>query len=231
MNIAIIPARGGSKRIPKKNIKVFHGKPIIAYSIEAAIKSGCFDKVIVSTDDQEIADLSIRYGAEVPFLRPSNIADDYATTMDVMQHAVQWFVECDVEVTSVCCLYATAPFVTPIILRDSFKKLQQDDKVEFVFGATRFPYPIQRALRLSDDGAVHMLDDKLEKVRSQDLEETYHDVGQFYWGRKESFLKKKSIFSPHSRVLLIEQNRVQDIDTPEDWVFAEALFALLHFDS
>ncbi|WP_341992965.1 pseudaminic acid cytidylyltransferase [Morganella morganii] len=226
MNIAIIPARGGSKRIPRKNIKLFHGKPMIAYSIEAAIASGCFDKVIVSTDDQEIADVAKQYGAEVPFFRPAEIADDYATTMDVMVHAIQWCQYQGWELEAVCCLYATAPFVLAEDLQQGYQLLQKDD-VQFAFSATSFPFPIQRALKLGKDGSVAMFAPENELVRSQDLEEAYHDAGQFYWGRKEAFLSKLSIFSSHSQVVLLPRKGVQDIDTTEDWELAESLYSAL----
>jgi N-acylneuraminate cytidylyltransferase len=226
VKVAIIPARGGSKRIPRKNIKAFHGKPMIAYSIEAAIESGCFDKVIVSTDDAEIADVAKEYGAQVPFLRPADISDDYATTMDVMEHAIRW---CEAEgwdVEVVCCLYATAPFVLPKDLQNGYQLLQ-DSEVQFAFSATSFPFPIQRAIKLDDQGAVSMFSPENEQVRSQDLEEAYHDAGQFYWGQTRAFLDKLSIFSPHSKAVLLPRNRVQDIDTPEDWELAESLFSAL----
>lgn len=227
MKIAIIPARGGSKRIPRKNIKLFHGKPMIAYSIDAALASGCFDKVIVSTDDQEIADVAKQYGASVPFWRPANIADGYSTTMDVMQHAIEWCEQQGWDIELVCCLYATAPFVTSDYLIEGYKKLQKEDNVEFVFSAATFSFPIQRAFKVSEQGAVSMFDPSQELVRSQDLDISYHDAGQFYWGRKSAFLAHKSIFSSHSRIVLLPRSRVQDIDTQEDWDFAEALFALL----
>lgn len=226
MNIAIIPARGGSKRIPRKNIKMFHGKPMIAYSIDAALQSGCFDKVIVSTDDQEIADVAMAFGAEVPFIRPAEISDDHATTMDVMQHAIQWCEEQGWDVQYVCCLYATAPFVTGTSLLQGLNTLQ-DEACEFVFSATTFPFPIQRAIKLTADGEVKMFAPENEQVRSQDLEEAYHDAGQFYWGKKTAFLKRKAIFAPHSRVVLLPRSRVQDIDTPEDWDLAQALYSVM----
>lgn len=228
MNIAIIPARGGSKRIPRKNIKLFHGKPMIAYSIEAALASGCFDKVIVTTDDQEIADVATQYGAEVPFIRPANISDDYATTMDVMQHAISWCENNGWDVNMVCCLYATAPFVTSSDLKDGYTKLTNDQDTEFVFSAATFSFPIQRAIKLTSEGKVNMFYPENELVRSQDLKEAYHDAGQFYWGKKTAFLQKKSMFSESSQIILIPRNRVQDIDTLEDWNFAEILFSMLN---
>ncbi|MEZ9713371.1 pseudaminic acid cytidylyltransferase [Vibrio cyclitrophicus] len=226
MNIAIIPARGGSKRIPRKNIKAFHGKPMLAYSIEAAVVSGCFDKVIVSTDDAEIAEVAKKYGAEVPFLRPVDISDDYATTMDVMEHAIRWCKSEGWDLEAVCCLYATAPFVLPEDLQKGYELLR-DTSVQFAFSATSFPFPIQRAIKLDNSGSVSMFSPENELVRSQDLEEAYHDAGQFYWGRSEAFLNKLSVFSPHSKVVLLPRSRVQDIDTLEDWVSAEHLFSIM----
>ncbi|MCX2497453.1 pseudaminic acid cytidylyltransferase [Plesiomonas shigelloides] len=227
MKIALIPARGGSKRIPHKNIRLFAGKPIIAYSIEAAIASDCFDKVIVSTDDKEIAEIAKAYGAEVPFLRPAEISDDYATTIDVMSHALHWCQNEGWHVEAACCLYATAPLILPKDLRKGYTLLQETG-VQFVFSATSFPFPIQRAIKLDKQGAVSMFAPENEMVRSQDLQESYHDAGQFYWGKVNSFLEKKSFFSPHSRVVLLPRNRVQDIDTTEDWEFAENLYEILN---
>ena len=226
MNIAIIPARGGSKRIPRKNIKSFHGKPMIAYSIEAALNSGCFDKVIVSTDDQEIADVAIKYGAEVPFLRPENISDDFATTMDVMQHAIQWCVEQELEVDNVCCIYATAPFILPEYIEQGLVAVSSPN-VEYAFSATSFPFAIQRAISVDQNGFVAMFSPEFANTRSQDLEEAYHDAGQFYWGKSSAFLAGKAIFAQHSKAILLPRKRVQDIDTPEDWELAETLFSVL----
>lgn len=226
MNIAIIPARGGSKRIPRKNIKLFHGKPMIAYSIEAAKESGCFDKIIVSTDDQEIADVAIKYGAEVPFTRPNNIADDYATTMDVMQHAIKWCIQQEWNVVNVCCIYATAPFILASDIIQGFDKISNDN-VEYAFSATTFPFPIQRAITVNKNGEVEMLDSQYANTRSQDLVEAYHDAGQFYWGKSSAFLTGKAIFSPHSQAVILPRKRVQDIDTLEDWELAEMLYSVL----
>ena len=226
MNIAIIPARGGSKRIPRKNIKAFHGKPMIAYSIEAAQKSGCFDRIIVSTDDQEIADTALKYGAEVPFLRPADIADDYATTMDVMDHAIQYLAKENISPEFVCCIYATAPFILADDLRKGLGILNEPN-VEYAFSATSFPFPIQRAIKLTEQGDVEMFSEQYADTRSQDLVEAYHDAGQFYWGKTSAFLVRKAIFAEHSKVVLLPRKRVQDIDTVEDWELAEALFAVL----
>ena len=226
MNIAIIPARGGSKRIPRKNIKCFHGKPMISYSIEAAKKSGCFDKILVSTDDQEIADVALQYGAEVPFLRPADIADDFSTTLDVMQHAIAWCKYQQWVVDSVCCIYATAPFILPEYIKQGLVELS-DDNVQYAFSATSFPFPVQRAISLSKDGAVSMYYPEYANTRSQDLEEAYHDAGQFYWGKASAFLSGKAFFAEHSKAVVLPRKRVQDIDTPEDWELAELLFSAL----
>jgi N-acylneuraminate cytidylyltransferase len=226
MNIAIIPARGGSKRIPRKNIKLFHGKPMIAYSIEAAKKSGCFDKIIVSTDDQEIAEVAKQYGAEVPFIRPANISDDFATTLDVMQHAINWCHKQNWSVNNVCCIYATAPFILSEYILQGLTLLAADN-VQYVFSATTFAFPIQRAIALSDNGEVSMFSPEHEKTRSQDLPEAYHDAGQFYWGKESAFKNAISIFSEHSRVILLPRSHVQDIDTPEDWDLALTLYSAL----
>lgn len=196
MKIAIIPARGGSKRIPRKNIKLFHGKPMIAYSIEAALESKCFDKVIVSTDDQEIAEISKSFGADVPFFRPVELSNDHATTMDVMHHSILWCEDHGMDIKALCCLYATAPFVTGHDLSQGYERLVQEDNVEYVFSATTFPFPIQRAIKLSKAGEVCMFNHENEFIRSQDLEEAYHDAGQFYWGRKKAFLEKNRYFLP-----------------------------------
>jgi N-acylneuraminate cytidylyltransferase len=226
MNIAIIPARGGSKRIPRKNIKDFHGRPIIAYSIEAAFTSGCFDKVMVTTDDQEIADIALQYGADVPFLRPADIADDHATTLDVIAHAVSWYKNHGEEITNVCCIYATAPFITAQTLQEGLAILTSND-VDYVFSATSFPFPIQRAIKFNDEQCIEMFQPEYLNTRSQDLEEAYHDAGQFYWGTESAFFQQKPLFSIRSKAVLLPRKHVQDIDTPEDWNFAEALFQVI----
>ena len=226
MKIAIIPARGGSKRIPRKNIKNFHGKPIIAYSIDAAKKSNCFDKIIVSTDDQEIADIAINYGAEVPFLRPQEIAGDHATTMEVIQHALSWCESEQWQVDKVCCIYPTAPFLLAEDIQKGLAKLSQP-KTEYAFSATAFSFPIQRAIVLNKEHAVSMFYPEHANTRSQDLQQGYHDAGQFYWGKSTAFLSGKAIFAAHSKAIILPRKRVQDIDTFEDWEFAEYLFSLL----
>ena len=222
----MIPARGGSKRIPRKNIKLFHGKPMIAYSIEAAKKSGCFDKIIVSTDDQEIADVALAYGAEVPFLRPANISDDHATTMDVIQHMIDWCESQNMTVDLLCCIYATAPFVLASDLSRGLDAVTENN-IDYVFSATSFAFPIQRAIALNKEGGVQMFHPEHLNTRSQDLEEAYHDAGQFYWGKVTAFKAGKPFFSPSSKAILLPRKRVQDVDTFEDWELAEALYAVM----
>ncbi|MGY3851827.1 pseudaminic acid cytidylyltransferase [Aeromonas aquatilis] len=227
MNIAIIPARGGSKRIPRKNIKIFHSKPMIAWSILAAQNAGCFDRIIVSTDDAEIASVAQEYGAEVPFMRPAEIANDYATTGEVISHAITWLIQQGQTPERVCCLYATAPFVDAGDLRQGLALLTADSQCLFVFSATRFGFPIQRAIKLNESGQVSMFQPEYLLTRSQDLEVAYHDAGQFYWGRATAWLAKSPIFSAHSKMVLLPSFRVQDIDTPEDWIRAECLYKIL----
>jgi pseudaminic acid cytidylyltransferase len=221
----MIPARGGSKRIPRKNIKNFLGKPIIAYSIEAAKASGCFDKIIVSTDDEEIAAVARQYGAETPFLRPKDISDDYATTVDVINHSINWLLDNDIKVDNICCVYATAPFVEAGDLQAGLAALNSN--FSFAFSATSYAFPIQRAIKVNKDGAVQMFNPEHLNTRSQDLEEAYHDAGQFYWGKAQAFLDRKPIFSPEAFAVLLPRKRVQDIDTPEDWEGAELAYKLL----
>ena len=225
MQLAVIPARGGSKRIPRKNIKMFHGQPMIAWSIQAAIESGCFDEVWVSTDDEEIAEVAQVYGAKVPFLRPVHLSDDFATTADVMSHAVGEFGKINHALPDyICCLYATAPFVTKADLVQGLEKIKNNSNLNYVFSATTYPFPIQRAIKLNEHDTVEMFSPQYFNVRSQDLEEAWHDAGQFYWGTAEAWLNKAMIFSTQSRVVELPRFRVQDIDTQEDWDRAEWLF-------
>jgi len=225
MQLAVIPARGGSKRIPRKNIKMFHGQPMIAWSIQAAIDSGCFDEVWVSTDDEEIAAVAQAYGAKVPFLRPAHLSDDFATTADVMSHAVEEFGKINHALPDyICCLYATAPFVTKADLVQGLEKIKNNSNLNYVFSATTYPFPIQRAIKLNEYDTVEMFSQQYFNVRSQDLEEAWHDAGQFYWGTAEAWLNKAMIFSTQSRVVELPRFRVQDIDTQEDWDRAEWLF-------
>lgn len=223
MNVAIIPARGGSKRIPRKNIKEFCGKPMIAWSIDAALKSGCFDRVIVSTDDDEIAQVAKQWGAEVPFKRPAGISDDYTGTLPVIAHAVDWYNQNIGNVDYACCLYATAPFVQADDLVRGLDILMQQG-CDYAFSVTSFPFPIQRAIKVTEESRIEMFDPAQFNVRSQDLEEAWHDAGQFYWGTKGAWLNQSLIFGSNSSPVILPRHRVQDIDTPEDWLRAEWLF-------
>lgn len=223
MNIAVIPARGGSKRIPRKNVKKFCGKPIIAWSIEAALQSELFDRVIVSTDDGEIAEVAADWGAEVPFMRPAALADDHTGTVPVIRHATDDCLRQGVAVDRVCCLYATAPFITPEDLRRGLDILMTTGS-DYAFSVTGYPFPIQRAIRLTPQGRVEMLHPEEFNTRSQDLEEAFHDAGQFYWGQVKAWLEETPIFSPRASAVLLPRYRVQDIDTPEDWLRAEWMF-------
>jgi len=226
MHVAIIPARGGSKRIDRKNIKYFCGKPIIAYSIETAISSNIFDKVIVSTDDKEIAETAKDYGAEVPFVRPSNLSDDYTATNAVIIHAINWLLDQGYRLNSVCCIYATAPFIQKDDLIKA-RKVFLTNKWEFVFSATSFVYPIQRAfMKLETDG-IEMFQPEHFQTRSQDLPTAYHDAGQFYFGRTEAWLENIITFSEKSTIVTIPPYRAVDIDYEEDWIRAELIMELL----
>lgn len=227
MKIAIIPARGGSKRIPRKNVRPFAGKPLIAYSIEAARNSGLFDHIIVSTDDEEIAAIARQYGAETPFVRPPELSNDHATTVPVIRHAVQWVQEHLGPVELACCIYATAPFIQASALRAAHELLLAKQVQGYVFSATTFPFPIQRAFKLGPDGLVEMFHPENYNTRSQDLEEAYQDAGQFYWGSADSYLSGKIFFSTDSMAYVLPRHMVQDIDTPEDWLRAELMYDAL----
>ena len=226
MNIAIIPARGGSKRIPKKNIKYFYGKPIIAWSIEAAIKSKIFDKVVVSTDDEEIACFSKKFGAEVPFIRPDYISDDMTGTNAVVRHALEWFLNNGHTVDYACCIYATSPFVQIEYILKGYKELIESDS-SFAFSVAKYPAPIQKSMRIDNSGRIEALWPKNISKRSQDLESLYHDAGQFYWGKPEAFIDNLEMFSKLSIPVVIPKYLVQDIDDIEDWKRAEVMFKAL----
>lgn len=221
--IAIIPARGGSKRIPRKNIKYFCGKPMIAWSIEAAKKSGMFDHIIVSTDDIEIAEVAKQWGAEVPFIRPTELSDDYVATRPVINHAISMAAALYGQPDYVCCIYATAPFIRAEDIRCGLKKLIEEG-CDFAFTVTSFPYPIQRALKITAKGRIDMFSPEYRATRSQDLEEAYHDAGQFYWGKTEAFTNDLPTFSEHAAPIILPRYLVQDIDTLEDWYRAELMF-------
>jgi pseudaminic acid cytidylyltransferase len=223
VKLAVIPARGGSKRIPRKNIRPFGGQPMIAWSIRAALDSGCFDRIMVSTDDAEIADVARACGAEVPFMRPPELSDDHTGTIPVIAHATRWQAAQGEAPSAVCCLYATAPFVRAADLQAGWAALQDSDAA-YAFSVTSYAFPIQRAIRLTPQGGVAMFHPEHFNTRSQDLEEAFHDAGQFYWGRAEAWTAGLPIFAPHARAVMLPRHRVQDIDTPEDWARAEWLF-------
>jgi pseudaminic acid cytidylyltransferase len=223
VNIAIIPARGGSKRIPLKNIKIFDGKPLIAYSIDAAKASGLFDKIIVSTDSEEIAEVAKAYGADVPFIRPQELSNDVVGTRPVTNHGINFCIDHFYKPKFCCCIYATAPFLQAKFLKQGLDSLEQQSEKSFAFSVTSFPFPVQRALLKTQAGVTPMFPDDIGK-RSQDLEEGYHDAGQFYWGTADAYLSTRKIFSEHSLPVVLPRHLVQDIDTPEDWQRAELMF-------
>ncbi|HWP94751.1 MAG TPA: pseudaminic acid cytidylyltransferase [Gammaproteobacteria bacterium] len=227
MKVAIIPARGGSKRIPRKNIRPFLGRPILGYSIETARATGLFDRIIVSTDDEEVARVARAEGAETPFLRPGELADDHTGTLPVIAHALRWLAERGCAVEYACCIYATAPLLRADDLRAAYERLITSD-AQYVFSATSFPFPIQRAIRLDERNRVTPFFPEAIGLRSQDLEPAFHDAGQFYWGRSTAFLAALPVFAAHSEAFLLPRHRVQDIDTPEDWERAEYLYRALH---
>jgi N-acylneuraminate cytidylyltransferase len=226
LKFALIPARAGSKRIPHKNIKVFNGKPMIAYAIETALASGLFDQVVVSTDSEEIADIARSFGASVPFMRPVAIADDYATTRDVISHALDYMLADFPSITHCCCIYATSPLLQQEYLIKGFDALCQYQDKSFAFSVTEFPFPVQRALTIKD-GHLSALYPEFANARSQDLETAYHDAGQFYWGTTAGFLSKKAVFSEHSVPIILPSYLVQDIDTLDDWRRAELMHKAL----
>ncbi len=221
-NIAVIPARGGSKRIPRKNVKEFCGKPIIAYSIEAAIKSECFDRVIVSTDDVEIAEVALKFGAEVPFLRSNKLSNDFAGTTPVIKDAILQLNDIDIEY--VCCIYATAPMLSQQDICVGLDTIKLKKDYDYAFSITTYDFPIQRSLLLNQDNKVEMHNPDLFNTRSQDLEECWHDAGQFYWGTKGAWQQGLPIFSSKSVGIKLPRYRVQDIDTMEDWKTAELMY-------
>lgn len=222
MNVAVIPARGGSKRIHRKNIREFLGKPIITYSIECALRSGIFERVIVSTDDDEIAAVATSHGAEVPFMRPSSLSDDFTGTTAVMAHSVEALQQQGQSLAAVCCIYATAPFLRAEDLRAGLTVLEGGDW-SYVFGATSYGYPIFRSFYRRPWGGIEMVFPDHFATRSQDLPEALHDAGQFYWGRPQAWLGRTRIFDTGSTVVAIPRWRVQDIDSEEDWLRAEAM--------
>lgn len=225
MRAAVIPARRGSKRIPYKNIRPFAGMPMIARSIAAACDSGCFDRVVVSTDDDAIAEVALAYGADVPFRRPPEIADDLTPTIPVIRHAITTLRQQGADPQAVCCIYATAPFLRGEDLRAAIARLP--DCSAFVLAVTEYRFPIQRALRRGAAGRVSMFAPEHFATRSQDLEPAWHDAGQFYLAKAETWLSEDVIFQPGSIGIALPTCRVHDIDTPDDWEHAELMFEAL----
>jgi pseudaminic acid cytidylyltransferase len=219
MNIAIIPARGGSKRIPRKNIKEFCGKPMIAYAIMAAKESGLFDHIVVSTDDEEIAQIAKEWGAETPFVRPDELANDYTATVPVIAHAIEACQKIGWVFDDVCCIYPNVPFIQTSDLRGALECMRNGD-ADYCFPVTEYPSAVQRALKRLSDGKIQPFYPEFEKIRTQDLEPAYYDAGQFYWGKSQAWLTNPKV---HSDGLgyTIPNWRVVDIDTPEDWERAE----------
>jgi len=222
MNLCVIPARGGSKRIPGKNIKLFLGKPIIAYSIEAALKAGIFDKIIVSTDSEKIASVAREYGAEVPFVRPAQLSDDFSGTTEVVAHAIKWFQEKNNQIDLVCCIYATSPFLSSETIITGMKLLKERNK-QYSLTVTHFPSSIHRAFKLDND-ELDMYWPENFNIRSQDLEEAYYDAGQMYCGKQEAFIDGLPYYTNNSTPIILPNYLVQDIDTLEDWKMAELMY-------
>ena len=226
MNVCIIPARGGTKRIPKKNIRDFCGKPMIAHSIETAKSSGAFDRIIVTTDSDEIASVAREWEAEVPFMRPPELSDDHATTDAVILHALNCLKEDGAEVEYACCLYATAPFARADYINNGLNLLKSTGATTG-FSVTTFPFPIFRGLKTNELGALEMIWPEHRLTRSQDLPETYHDAGQFYWLNVGKYMKTPSVYAKDSVPIVLPRHLVQDIDTFEDWKRAELMFKAL----
>ncbi|NBB79884.1 MAG: pseudaminic acid cytidylyltransferase [Verrucomicrobia bacterium] len=226
MNIAILPARGGSKRIPRKNVKAFCGKPMLAYPIAAAIESGLFEHVLVSTDDDEIAAVAKEQGAIAPFQRPGELSDDHTPLLPVVRHAITWVENNFGKPNAVCCILPTAPMIRAVDIVAGFEKLTNASGVDFVLSATNYKFPIFRALKFQSDGTCSMIWPENDRVRSQDFPEAYHDAGQFYWATRATWLQKGGILSSRNQLVQLPRKLVQDIDTPEDWEEAELLFQL-----
>jgi pseudaminic acid cytidylyltransferase len=223
VRVAVIPARGGSRRIPRKNVRPFCGKPVIAWVIEAARASSLFEHVLVSTDDAEIRDVALQSGAECPFMRPPELADDYTVTSAVIGHATRWALDAGWDVDAVCCMYATAPLIDTGDLKRGLAALTSGDWA-FAIAATTFAAPIQRAFTQRPDGGLEMYFPDQFATRTQDLPATLHDAAQFYWGRPDAWIDGRRMFDRWSVPVVIPRWRVQDIDEPEDWARAESVF-------
>ena len=221
--IAVIPARGGSKRIPRKNIKPFCGKPMIAYSIEAAIRAGIFDEIIVSTDDEEIADIAKTAGASVPFMRPKELSDDFTATGAVVEHVIKFLQARGDRIKFVCTIYATAPLIDEFYIKLGLEKLRASN-AKNAFSCTSMPFPIWRTFKIAKDGRCEMFWRENFAKRSQDLEEAYQDAGQFYWTNLDAPSSDEIFFGRDSIAIVLPRHLVQDIDTPQDWIRAEFLY-------
>lgn len=228
--LAVIPARAGSKRIPKKNIREFFGKPLIAWSIEQALKSSLFDSVVVSTDSTEIANIAKDWGAEVPFLRPITLSDDFTGTESVIFHALNWFEKLHALPDKICCINATAPFITADIIKQCLVTMETTNS-DSAMTVASYPYPIWRALNKDKEGKLQFQWSEYEESRSQDLPEVFHDAGQCYWVNVESFMKHPRFITDSTVCLHLNRWEVQDIDTEEDWTMAERLFRLRELGS
>jgi pseudaminic acid cytidylyltransferase len=227
VSVALVPARGGSRRIPRKNVRLFRGVPLLARTVTMLVEAGLFDRVVVSTDDDEIAAIAADAGAEVPFVRPAELAGDHAGTREVVVHAIEALEATDgTAIGEVCVVYPAAVFTTADDLRTSLERLRASD-AEFVMSASTFPAPIQRAFRRTADGHLEMLWPEHASTRSQDLEECYHDAGQFYWGRRDAWLSAGSVLTARTLLHVLPRWRVQDIDTPEDWTRGELLHEII----
>jgi N-acylneuraminate cytidylyltransferase len=226
MRIAIIPARGGSKRIPRKNVREFHGKPIIAYSIETALKSKLFDIVMVSTDDQEIADLAKSIGAEVPFLRSTKNSDDFATTSDVLAEVIQYYKEQGTDLMNVCCLYPTSPLINDNDLKEAHNKFNEGE-FDVLMSSVEYSFPIQRAFHLNGSNEIQLIQPEYIHSRSQDLKSSFHDAGAFYFFRVDPFMQHRTLWQGRIGAFVMPESKVQDIDCLEDWKIAEAKYTKL----
>ena len=224
-NIAIIPARGGSKRIPRKNIRNFLGKPIIAYSIEVAIKSGLFNEVMVSTDDEEIANIAKQFGASVPFFRSKLNSNDNSTTLEVIEEVVNMYIEINKHFDNICCIYPCAPLIRKELIINAFDVMKLNN-FDTVFPVVKYGNQIQRALRLIDN-RIEMFYPQFQTTRSQDLEFAFYDPGQFYWAQTNQILKERQLYSSNSGFIIIDEMSAQDIDNETDWKIAEMKYSLL----
>jgi len=227
--VAIIPARGGSKRIPGKNIKHFLGRPMISYPINAIKDSGLFERIIVSTDDEEIAEVARQEGAEVPFMRPADLSDDFTGTGPVTNHAIDWLISQNQKPDYVCCVYATTPLLTSEYLKKGWELLIESGR-KFAFSVASFPFPIQRALKMTKNSGIIAFQPECIPMRSQDLEPAFHDAGQFYWGKTDAFLGDGNMLSDDTAPVVLPRYLVQDIDDEEDWRRAELMYQVLYVD-